>query len=270
MKSTDHTEKKAEKPEIGKTDFNVTFPSLEADTICQDREYCMVEFENEKKRIRFHDYQEIYSIPGLYEHIFYEVLKCRSPQLIGKLLENELERADRDASELTVLDVGAGNGIMGEVLRDMGVRRIVGVDILEEARMGALRDRPGVYSEYHAGDLTALSPEMEEALCNRNFNCMTLVAALGFGDIPPEVFSAAFNYIRDGGWIAFNIKDEFLKTGHESGFSRLIRRMEQQGTMKLLVQARYVHRLSISGEELMYTVMLGRKLCDVSPSLNGS
>ena len=37
------------------------------------------------------------------------------------------------------------------------------------------------------------------------------VAALGYGDIPPQAFAEAFNLISDHGWVAFNIKDRFLQ-----------------------------------------------------------
>ena len=41
---------------------------------------------------------------------------------------------------------------------------------------------------------------------------MTTVAALGFGDIPPDAFAAAFNLVEDGGHVAFTIKEDFIAT----------------------------------------------------------
>ena len=67
--------------------FAVTFPQLAADSVPQDEEYCLVRLEGQTRRIRFHDYHEIYAIPGLYERIFYEKLACQSPALLGKLLD---------------------------------------------------------------------------------------------------------------------------------------------------------------------------------------
>ena len=48
---------------------------------------------------------------------------------------------------LAVLDVGAGNGMVGEQLKCSGVKRSL-VDIIQEAKQAALRDRPGIYKEY--------------------------------------------------------------------------------------------------------------------------
>ena len=47
---------------------------------------------------------------------------------------------------------------------------------------------------------------------------MTVVAALGFGDMPPAAFAGAFNMVVDGGLVALNIKDEFLEEGGFASF----------------------------------------------------
>ena len=49
---------------------------------------------------------------------------------------------------------------------------------------------------------------------------MTSVAALGFGDVPPEVFTAAFDLVEDGGWVAFTIKEDFLDGGDDERLRR--------------------------------------------------
>ena len=43
------------------------------------------------------------------------------------------------AAQLRVLDVGAGNGMVGEELDRMGAKHIVGVDIIPEAAEAAQR-----------------------------------------------------------------------------------------------------------------------------------
>ena len=52
-----------------------------------------------------------------------------------------------------MLDLGAGNGMVGEALREHGFEEITGVDITPEAGEAAERDRPGVYADYHVCDL---------------------------------------------------------------------------------------------------------------------
>lgn len=245
-------------------DFTVVFPDVDEDSVPQDAEYCLVRVDGRQRRIRFHDYHEIYTVPGLYEHIFYEKLACQSPALISKLLEHEVERSpDLAMDDLTVLDVGAGNGIMAEALMSLGADGVVGVDILPEAAMAAERDRPGLYDDYYAVNLLDLPRPIHEALETQRFNCLTLVAALGFGDIPPEAFTAAYNFVEDGGLVAFNLRDMFLDADDASGFSRLIGRMLDEGWMEESLRIRYVHRLSITGEPLRYNAIIGRKCADI-------
>lgn len=237
--------------------FDITFP--EADTqIAQDHESCDVIIAGESRRIRFHDYDEIYAIPGLYEQLFSDELDCRSPETVCDLLREQLEAGGYEPAATTVLDLGAGNGMVGEALAELGCGTIVGVDILPEAAMAAQRDRPGVYTEYVVGDLTAPSPEVRAAFGRHRFGIMTTVAALGFGDIPPDAFTYAYEQLVPGGWLAFCIKDEFLET-EPSGFAELIRDLRDRGDLDVFAERRYRHRLAADGEPLHYVAMVGRK-----------
>src|SRR3954463_15882501 len=136
------------------SDFVLRLPDEASATASQDEEWCEVEVDGEPRRLRFHDYSEIYSIPGLYERLIYERLGCQSPRVIAGLLRNELASRGTDAADLRVLDLGAGNGIVAEELAEAGVEHFVGLDIIEEAAQAAERDRPGLYHVYVVPDLT--------------------------------------------------------------------------------------------------------------------
>jgi predicted TPR repeat methyltransferase len=160
-----------------------------------------------------------------------------------------------------VLDVGAGNGIVGEELSALEPERIVGLDILAEAQRAARRDRPGVYDEYLVTDLTDLSDDTGESLEAANFNCLVSVATLGFNDISPEAFAAAAEFIDTPGWLAFNLKEDFLDEGEDdTGFGRLIRSLQRAGVIQIDAYRRYRHRLSVTGEPLHYVALVARKL----------
>ena len=232
-------------------------PNLSMD---QDAEWCVLEIDGAWRRVRFHDYDKIYRIPGLYERLFYDILKCQSPSVVRRLLEGEVRSSGFDPSELSVLDLGAGNGMVGEQLAQLDVRRIVGVDIIPEAAEAARRDRPGIYDEYVVADFTELDDRRRQWLRGFTFNCLTCVAALGFGDIPPEAFAEAYNLIADGGWLAFNIKEDFLdERDDDTGFSRLIRHSAKMGVITLRKQERYQHRLATNGEPLYYVAVVATK-----------
>jgi hypothetical protein len=233
----------------------IRFPSHAAAELSQDEEWCEVLLDGDWTRIRFHDYGEIYSVPGLYEHLFYERLGCQSPAVVAELLAGAVREAGEDPSQLDVLDLGAGNGMVGEALREHGFEEITGVDITPEAGEAVERDRPGVYAEYHVCDLLDPPPELDGA----SFGAMTSVAALGFGDIPPEVFSAAFDRVQDGGWVAFTIKEDFLDGGDDSGFAGLISGLLGDGSIEERGRRRYRHRLDVAGDPIHYVAIVGVK-----------
>jgi hypothetical protein len=248
--------------ELEHGELDVRFPRPE-EGLEQDEEFCEVVEDGEVRRIRFHDYDEIYSVPGLFVRIFYDCLKCCSPQAVIGLLAEQL----RAGELLTALDVGAGNGMVGEQLDNVGAETIIGADIIPEAAMAAERDRPGLYEAYHVVDLTDIPPDVREDLESRDFNCLASVAALGFGDMPPEAFAAAYDFVDEGAWIAFNIKSRFLTEGGDnpSGFARMINAAFEDGSLELRAEREYRHRLSISREPLHYVAMVARKRGPLEP-----
>lgn len=247
-------------------EYRIHFPEIEA--IEQGEEYIIVEQGGNRERIRFHDYDRIYDIPGLYEYLFYDRYKCNSPEVVCGLLEKQLgEDNDNIPAPLAALDIGAGNGMVGEQLRGLGADAVVGIDIIEEAKEAVVRDRPDVYTEYHVADLTDLSPSVRESLARYSFNCMTIVAALGFGDIPPRAFAGGFNLIKERGWIAFNIKEDFVGNDDKSGFAQLIERLEKEGVLEIQRRYRYRHRFCQDGEPLYYYAVVGRKMADIEEEM---
>lgn len=243
----------------------IQFPPLEASKLGQDEVYFFLHEGDKKRKIRFHDYSEIYNVPGLYEQLFFERLKCQSPQKVANILKSSVSQLHENFSELRVLDFGAGNGMMGDELKKFGPSRLVGVDIIPEAEAATERDRPGVYDAYYTEDFCSLGEKMHENIASWSFDCLTTVAALGFGDIPPKAFIEAFNIIQSQGWVAFNIKDTFLDSTDTSGFSRLMRELIFSKYLDLYHLERYRHRLSIEGKPLYYFAISGRKNADIPP-----
>jgi predicted TPR repeat methyltransferase len=242
--------------------FRIALPERSA-TLEQDAEWFTVEEDGQSRDLRFHDYGEIYERPGLYEQLFYEVLECDSPAFVSGRLVAALQAEESDPSELRVLDLGAGNGIMAETLQEHGVDYIVGADIIPEAEAAAARDRPGAYADYLVADLSEPTADHMRTLEGHRLNCLTCVAALGFGDIPPECFRRAYNLIADGGWVAFTIRKDFLSATDTSGFATLVRAAIDGGQLKLVDAQVYPHRRSSNGEQLHYTSVIGTKITDI-------
>lgn len=252
--------------ELSIADVTIQFPNVDSN-LDQHEEWCLVERDGETEKIRFHDYHRIYETPGLYEAIFYEHLKCISPEVVCGQLKHELEAEGFVPEECAALDVGAGNGMVAEKLKEFGFRTAVGIDIIPEAKMAALRDRPDVYEDYHVEDLTDLPEPVLESLREHEFNCLTTVAALGFNDIPTAAFSTAYNLVQDGGLIAFNIRDKFLDDTDATGFQKLIQDMKKEGILDLRRAHTYTHRKDIEGNPLNYVAIVGKKMADIPERL---
>lgn len=240
------------------TRHRIQFPSSQEHDLTQDTAYFNLIENDSPRRIRFHEYEDIYQRPGLYEQLFYERLRCCSPQKVCDLLETSLRAEWLGMSELRTLDLGAGNGMMADELRRHGASRIVGADIIEAARQAAYRDRPTAYDDYIIADFTDLGENQEQELRDWNFDCLTSVAALGFGDIPTAAFVNALQFIATDGWVAFNIKETFLDRSDKSGFSIFVRELIFSEYLQVYHLERYVHRLSMEGVPLKYYALVGR------------
>lgn len=243
--------------------IKIKFPKIDTHNLDQDEEFFfLIESDGNEKKILFHEYAEIYKTKGLYEQLFYERLKCNSPAKVSEALRYPLSQVQENHSELRVLDLGAGNGMMGEQLRKQGVARLIGADIIPEAKEATERDRPMIYDAYYIADFCNLTEEQREDIQEWSFNCLTTVAALGFGDIPAKAFMEAFNILQSKGWIAFNIKETFLDKTDETGFSIAIRELIFSEYLDIYYLERYQHRLSMEGQPLYYFAIAGRKNAD--------
>ncbi|MBD3161874.1 MAG: methyltransferase domain-containing protein [Candidatus Eisenbacteria bacterium] len=242
--------------------FHFRLPELRLD---QDEEWFEVRYGGEWHSYRLHDYAALFEVPGLYEALVYGVLGCRSPQHLARLFQLVLDDRSVRMDSLRILDVGAGNGIMGECLKKAGAKRIVGVDILDKAAEAAARDRPDVYEQYHVLDLAELGGDGGSALEEQRFDCLTTVAALGFGDIPPEAFANALDLVKVPGWIAMTIKEDFLESD-EGGFSGFLRELVRGGVLQPEARSRIIHRKSIDGRELFYVALVASKIAELDVS----
>lgn len=247
-----------------KTRHRIQFPKTDVNNLSQSETYFyIIENNGNKLKIRFHDYDKIYNIPGLYEQLFYDRLKCTSPVKVTDILKKAVDQSNEDFSSLRVLDLGAGNGIVGEELKKYGVSRLVGVDIIPEAKQAMERDRPQYYDAYYITDFCNIDPDAHDEFDGWSLDCLLTVAALGFGDIPPKAFMNAFNIINHKGWVAFNIKESFLDEKDQSGFSRMIRDLILSKYLDIYHLERYRHRLSIDGEALYYFAIAAKKNADI-------
>jgi predicted TPR repeat methyltransferase len=229
----------------------------------QDEEWCEIENNGTWQRIRFHDYAAIFGHKGLYEHLFYGLLQCCSPERVASMLETVVRESGSDPASHRILDLGAGNGMLGESLLRRGFGSVMGIDLLPEAKSATERDRPRQYGDYVVADLASFEPETRERIERFAPTCLASVAALGFGDVPPTAYFNALTVVPIGGLLAFNIRTDFLDARYAFGFSELVRRMMTGDVIRIESMQRYRHRISVSGQPLWYTAVVATKLADV-------
>lgn len=207
--------------------------------------------------VHVHDYPRIYAVPGLYEHIVQERLRCRSPQVAAEGFLRAITRLAIEPSSLTVLDVGSGTGLVGELVRGGGVARVVGVDSLADGRMACLRDRPGIYTDYLIGDLGSHSGTLPARL--RGYAPGGLISAGAFGGThaPPAALITALAVLPVGAPVAITIDERWMDSSDPDGFGAAVAQLTERGDLVLTERKRFQHRITTTGEPIFYDLIVG-------------
>jgi SAM-dependent methyltransferase len=206
--------------------------------------------------VHLHDYARIYAVPGLYEHVVQEQLQCRSPQVAADGFLRAAARVGADPTSMSVLDVGAGTGLVGELLTRGGVRLVVGVDPLPAARTACLRDRPGAYAEYLTGDL-ASEDQLSEALRQHKLRGLVAAGAFGGTHAAPAALINALALLPPGAPIALTIDERWMDTSDPDGFGCAVDRLVDQGDLDVFERTRFKHRVTTTGEPIFYELVTG-------------
>jgi hypothetical protein len=210
----------------------------------------------DREIVHLHDYTRIYAVPGLYEHVVQERLQCCSPQVAAAGFLRAAARAGLPASSMTVLDVGAGTGLVGELLANGGVTRIVGVDALPAARAACLRDRPGVYGSYLVGDLGSGDSELWTDLRAHELGGLVSAGAFGGTHAPPAALVNALAILPPGAPIVLTIDERWMDTSDPDGFGVAVRQLTDRGDLQVAERTRFKHRITTTGEPVFYELLV--------------
>lgn len=124
----------------------------------------------------------------------------------------------------TVLDAGAGTGLMGLVLAPLGYRDLIGIDVsgdmLEYAR------EKGVYRELRQMELGGLLDLPSDA-----FAAVVAAGVFAAGHAPPESFEDLIRVTKRGGYVIFSVRtDVYL----EGGFKEKQEALEREDRWQLV------------------------------------
>ena len=169
---------------------------------------------------------------------------------------------------LNILDVAAGNGIVGAELRKQladkpGIRSLIATDLLSSARSAALRDRPSIYDDYIVADLT----QPQESPIPMSSDVVVICAALGpgYGDLPLEAVDGAITLLREGGLLALTVNARSPGAGSLPRWQSFMASINESGgshwrCLEEVAQQRYKHRKNVQGEWIEYMALIYKKL----------
>jgi len=208
--------------------------------------------------MRLHDYDRVYAVPGLYEEVVQRRLQCASPAKIADVLLRVAELEQRPPQLLRVLDLGAGNGLVGEELRARGVELLAGTDSASTARDATARDRPGLYASYVVGDPSEL-PQLGALVRELDLNCIVCAGALGFDHIEARSFVELWELMAPGAMFALTIHEDLGEPG-ASDIGDELAALRAGGGTEIVIRERFRHRLSMAGAPIHYLAIGARKL----------
>jgi hypothetical protein len=206
--------------------------------------------------VHLHDYERIYEVPGLYEHIVQRLLRCRSPQTASEGLSHALDRLGLDPAEIVLLDLGAGTGIVGELASGLGIGTVIALDALEAARVACLRDRPDIYRDYLVGDLALPSPELLARLRHHRPTALISAGAFGGSHAPPAALINALALLPTGAPVVFTIDERWMQSDGPGGFRTPVSRLVSSGRLRVLRRSRFQHRLSTTESPIFYELIV--------------
>jgi hypothetical protein len=219
--------------------------------------------EGREQTIALHDYRNIYKTPGLYEYVVQDLLHCASPSMAAGVIRHVLAADHSKSMELRVLDLGAGNGIVGELLKQQGIELLIGIDKIVEARLACLRDRPGVYDYYYTGDLLSICTAHLHLLEASQLNCLVAVGALGGGHVGAEGLLQTINLLESNSLIVLTVRHDMLNLQSDEAFGRVLKKATDSGALSILYRQRFVHRITTNGEPIEYIALAARLLSKV-------
>lgn len=212
----------------------------------QHEERLTVTVDGREETMRLHDYDRVYSIPGLYDEILRR-LEYASPAKVAELL---LAAPGVEPAALRVLDLAAGNGVSADPLLAGGIKTLVGMDLIPEAREAALRERPGAYVEFVADDM-GKPGLMEELVARHGLNA--LACSGGISHIPVEAFATGWAAFPSGSWLVATAAEDMADPAVEPYGAFFADELAD------VYAERFVHRRAMSGEPIEYTALRGRK-----------
>lgn len=124
----------------------------------------------------------------------------------------------------TMLDAGVGTGILGDTLKVLEYRDLVGIDLSE-----GMLDRAAEKGVYRLLHRMVLGEQL--AFANGSFSSVVSAGVFTEGHAPPEAFDELARVVESGGWIIFSVRADTYEHG---GFKDKQSALEESGKWRLV------------------------------------
>jgi predicted TPR repeat methyltransferase len=150
----------------------------------------------------------------------------------------------------TVLDAGAGTGLMGDILAPLGYGDLVGIDI--SSNMLELARKKGVYKDLHQMELGGPLDLPSDA-----FAAVVATGVFAAGHAPPESFEELIRVTKPGGYVIFSVRTDVYEDG---GFKEKQEAVEREKRWQLVEMTEPFAHLRYEDSELKVRVFAYRVL----------
>ena len=131
------------------------------------------------------------------------------------------------SKDCNILDLGAGTGMCGEILKNEGYSSLTAVDIseqmLEEAK------KKNIYREVIQKDLNRDSLEELEGV----FDAVICIGVFYYGQVESSALDKVVSVMKPGGILCFSIRTD-LYDNDESGYKQKCDSLDKEGKWKLI------------------------------------
>ena len=126
--------------------------------------------------------------------------------------------------DASILDAGAGTGLAGEILSQMGYTDMVAMDLSQ-----GMLDVAGAKGVYRSLDQMTLGERLDYA--DGEFGAVISVGVMTLGHAPPSSLEELARVTKPGGFVVYSLRADMYSPGSE--FERQQTQMENQGIWTL-------------------------------------
>lgn len=156
--------------------------------------------------------------------------------------------------DIKILDVGAGTGAVGEMLKARGFTNVDALDISQEMlNLAAKRD---LYKNFICAPLTDTRMEMIDTA---EYDVVLCAGVIVYGQVKPGAIEECARFVKPGGLFIFSIRcDSYDPIDY--GFSSTCQKLEETGKWRLaLKEKRELHSNPVE-ERLRYCYLITYKV----------